>query len=236
LCQQDFNYAWNQVGFAYWDKLRLIGYEGRTPTSYPALFGGGMPNSKFTSDSGFTIDLKNARISSDFAFITGFVNVLKVIGGTGEASTSTSGWRGIFGLSIEASFKFLTGAISFAIGFEPEFKQFDFRNFSSNFITCFPSGDPKTAYLGLMKTSTYLYVDNSAIGNAKIGLHIGNGLSKLHSISYNSDYFNLVYASNSLASIKKYNDAGTLLETKNYLNEKIYDDGTNLFFNNIQVN
>ena len=23
---------------------------------------------------------------------------------------------------------------------------------------------------------------------------------------------------------------------KNYLNEKIYDDGTNLFFNNIQVN
>jgi len=87
-----------------------------------------------------------------------------------------------------------------------------------------------------MKTSTYLYVDNSAIGNAKIGLHIGNGLSKLHSISYNSDYFNLVYASNSLASIKKYNDAGTLLETKNYLNEKIYDDGTNLFFNNIQVN
>ncbi|MCF6270981.1 MAG: hypothetical protein L3J41_14810 [Melioribacteraceae bacterium] len=114
---RDYNYAFNQVGFAYWDKIVFQGYENRTPTSYPALLY--FEGISWGQDPPITLDLRDSRIACVFSNITGFITNLKIIGGNGEASTSTSYWRSVIHLGNGSDFQIKNINVGFATGFEP---------------------------------------------------------------------------------------------------------------------
>ena len=222
---RDYNYIFNQVGFAYWDKFVFQGYEGRTPiSSSPLLYFEGV---RWDQDPPITLDLRGSKIACVFSRINGFICNMKIIGGSGQASTSTSSWQSIIHLGEGSDFYVKNESAAFAVGYEPENgKHYNFTNFKSNFMSVFPSGGGGKIIMAHLSTSK-IQVDNSAIGNEKPGLYLTDSTLAGSKVEYNNSIFNFTDTATNQHTVKEYNELNALVSSKIYLSPKIIDDNGN---------
>lgn len=120
--QQDYDKAWNQAGFCYWDKL-IFKKDTSRPTHVPyhclEIY-----NAGFFTDSGFTIDTTDQKTNNwtpvMIADSDPAINAVRIVGGddaSGPGQT-TSSWRGaMYFHNCNTTIKKFT--IGFADGFEP---------------------------------------------------------------------------------------------------------------------
>lgn len=228
LGSRDFNYEVNEVGFAYWDKFIFEGYSGRTPSDYSALIYSNYII--FNSNDPITFDLKNARLAWNFDWCKGWFLSFKIIGGTGEVSSSTSGWRGMFNFAPLCEFEIKYSTCSFAAGFEPPFKNQEIYDFTGNLFAANPLSNGSKVYATGLK-STYVHIDNSGISQPdKCNLYLGNYAMDGSEIDYDNSLFTFVDQCINKHIIKEYDAGLSLVSNKSYMNGDLYIEDGNFVF------
>lgn len=200
--QRDFNYSWNQSGFAYWDKFviaKASSIEGGN--GYGLIT---MSNCIFGNDEGFTVDatfmtaVDEPIISYGNTFFV--LNAIRIIGSDSGGSQGVGVWRGAVLFCTGDTVFFKKYSLGFADGFAPSSgKQWEIINFkqlctSGPYQVTFNVDLPTDAIYfdpgvtGL--TAPIIYLDSLCTGSFKINhiqLAITDASTSNHSITNYAD-------------------------------------------------
>ena len=214
----NFNFAWNVAGYTAWDRIVVKPDNNNLPPTLISI------NSYFISEGGLTLDLLNTAQKA-FAFqnnFSGFIRSLKIIGGTGECSTASNFWRGVFmgeqsgeGSSFELS--------SYPMGFHPSFQPPGGKNWQVSGVRClFTSAQGAHLFTISFDSSVFLYEQGSLPDANPPDIRLESSARGIY--NYHSTIFNLVDNSTNAHTVKNSFDN----ITKTFLNPSLKSVSNNL--------
>lgn len=224
---RNFNKGWSEIGAFYWDKMQFIGPIGKpTQSGYLGLIA--FTGINIEGDGFGSVYLNEAKVGIECGNVSTKVNCLKVVGGSGEVSTSRSSWRGIYSLMSGSNISMGTDGIGWAVGFEPPNNNMDIKNFSGN-LWSVPDLGSVDVLISMPNVTSKFYLDNSELADENVGLYLGSGGAPNSNIAYDNLKMDFTDASIINRTIKEYNNT-TLIDSKTYLSGTLYHDADNFFF------
>ena len=208
----DLSKAWNAVGYLYFDRIVIVGSETVGKESGNLLV---LECKQFISDGGLSLDMKltTARGIIVGQVSSGYIKSIKIIGGTGSASTSTATNKGAIFIwpDNESSFFIDDASFGWAAGYEPSVsgKNFEVTNVA-NLIS--------NEYYGKEKGNMVIFhagslnYDGSGLSRTKARILRSSTNSQME-VQYDPDVIEFVDSSTAPRTTKILNSSGSVIST-----------------------